>query len=574
MPHAKIAKNKEREEPRLLEGHSGILRAPLTPSTEFSSRAFLNIRVPMRDGTKLATHVYLPPVGGPFPVVLTRTPYDGLNAGAKLDWPERGYARVLQDVRGRFLSEGEWYPWFHEQADAEDTLDWIAAQSWCNGRVAMYGGSYPGWTQVTAALTGHQALKCITPCLIGAEAYHTCYSGGAFRLSWQTSWTIEPKIVSDQNVIQRHLPLREIDLYSRGTEVPFWRDALNHPARNDFWNKCSWTSHLKRLNAPAFIRTGWFDLFVNDVFDLFNGLRNHGAPELNREASRILVGPWPHNINQRIVGEEDFGEFAVLADLADEEIAYIERFIGPGGDTSNEVAPVRLFIMGANEWRDECEWPIARAVSTEWFLGSKSPANSSAGCGTLGSHSAGRADTYSYDPADPVPTLGGAWEFTNVGPRDQSTIEKRPDVLVYTSDELAEDLEVIGVPVLRLFASSSAPDTDFTAKLVDLRSDGRAMSVTDGIIRARYRNGTGEPEFLDASQIYEFTIKCNPTAYLFKKGHRVRLEVSSSNFPAFSRNLNMRDDIADGVEMCIAHQTVRHSADYPSRLILPVIPKV
>jgi putative CocE/NonD family hydrolase len=524
----------------------------------------------MRDGVELATHIYLPEGDGPFPVFLMRTPYDAMSKGRDaLEWPGRGYALVTQDVRGRFISDGEFYPWFNEKNDGEDTLEWISNQPWCDGNVAMYGGSYPGATQVAAAVSGHPALKCFTPALIGSAYYHVSYWGGAFRLYWQTSWALAPKEGVDRAEVNKHLPLIDSDVFSSDKEVPYWRGALNHPHLDDFWKPTTHTELFKDVKAPAFIRTGWFDLFVCDVFDMFNGIRNQAASEEARQFTRIIVGPWPHNINQRVVGEEDFGEVALINDLYEQEIAYIGQCVK--GQYETGVAPIRIFVMGTNQWRDEYEWPLARTNWTELFLSSGGNANTSAGDGTLGSAASGAPDSFDYDPADPVPTNGGAWEFVNIGPRDQSELELRKDVLVYTSDELEDDLEVTGPVEVKLFASSSARDTDFTAKLVDVRPDGKAMSVTDGIIRARYRHQNGTEELLEAGQVYEFTIRCNPTAMVFKKGHKLRLEISSSNFPVFSRNLNTGNDIPTDTEMEVAHQTIYHSAEYPSRIILPVI---
>jgi len=539
---------------------------------KYAAIAYLDVRVVMRDGVQLATHIYLPDTEKTFPVLFIRTPYNALEKGAKLDWVERGYAVVQQDVRGRYLSEGEWYPWFNEKADGEDALTWISAQPWCDGNVAMYGGSYVAATQLALAMTGHPALKCFTPCLKGSEFYSSSYSGGAFRLAWQTCWTLEPQTVSDQDLIRNHLPLLETDVFCREKPVPYWRDALTHPEYDDFWRPCSMAEHIDQVIAPAFIRTGWYDHFVGDVFDLFNGLRNHSGSDNAREYTRILVGPWPHNINQRIVGEEDFGEVAVVSDLYEKEVEFIMQFTSAGPRPPESVPPIRIFIMGANIWRDEFEWPLARIIWTEMFLDSGGNANTSDGDGVLRSTVAsGSPDFYDYDPSNPVPTLGGAWEFTNIGPRDQTSVEMRSDVLVYTSGALTEDLEVTGHVEIRLFASSSAKDTDFTAKLVDIRDDGRPMSVTDGIIRVRYRNPINGADLLAPGTVYEFTIRCNPTAYVFKRNHRLRLEISSSNFPAFSRNLNTGNDIATDSEMVIAHQTIWHSPECPSRVILPVI---
>ncbi|CAN5391300.1 CocE/NonD family hydrolase [soil metagenome] len=535
-----------------------------------SAHAYLNVRVPLRDGVELATHIYLPASDGPFPVMFVRTPYDAGGIGGALEWTGRGFAYIKQDVRGCYLSDGEYYPCLQERADGEDAIQWICEQPWCNGRIAMYGGSYVSMTQIAAALSGHPALRCFTPCLSTSELYHSSYWGGAFRLAWQSRWTLKPKPEVDREALNWVLPLQEADLRATGTPNRYWRDVLAHPQFDEFWKPTSTSQHLASIRAPAFIRTGWFDLHLCDIFDLFVGLREDGATESVRHSTCMLVGPWPHDINRRVVGEEDFGEGAVLKDLYDDEIAFIRNFTQEASPAPITSAPLRLFIMGKNQWRDEEEWPLARTVFTDFFFASQGHANTAEGDGTLVSRPFGSPDTFTYDPANPVPSVGGSWDFDNVGPRDQSAIESRPDVLVYTSEPLAEDMEVTGPVVVKLFASSSAVDTDFTAKLVDLREDGTPMSVTDGIIRACC--GGLYTAFLVPGQAYEFTIECNPTAYLFRQGHRLRVEISSSNFPNFSRNLNLGGELATETEMAVAQQTIFHSAECPSRIILPVIP--
>lgn len=537
-----------------------------------SVKALLNLRLLMRDGVELATHVYMPNSKGPFPVMFVRTPYEAIGKGAEvLKWPERDYAYVVQDVRGRFLSDGDFYPWFNEIDDAEDTLNWLCEQPWCNGSVTMYGGSYPGATQNGAAMTGHPALKCFTPALIGSEFYHTAYFGGAFRLSWQVSWTLKLYEDTDKDELINKLPLLDLDIIG-GEEVPYWRDELAHPTWDEFWHKSSMAKHFSKIKAPAFIRTGWHDFFICDAFDLYNGLRKKGGTEQVRDYTRMLIGPWPHDINQSKVGEVDFGLESVVSDLEEQEFAFIDYFTDGREGYDFNVAPIRLFVMGANKWRDEHEWPLARTVYTDMFLSSGGKANSANGDGGLGEASSGIEDHFEYDPVTPVPTLGGAWDFTNIGSFDQVENESRSDVLIYTSDKLTTDTEVTGSVEIKLFASSSARDTDFTAKLIDLTDDNKAMSVTDGIIRARYRRLDGSEKLLIPGEVYEFSIQCNPTSYLFKKGDRIRLEISSSNFPAFSRNLNTGGDIATETEIVIAEQKIYHSAEYPSKIILPIIP--
>lgn len=519
----------------------------------------------------MGTHVYLPATEGPFPVIFARTPYDARVNVDPLEWTDRGYAYVRQDVRGRFLSEGEFIPWMNERTDGEDSLRWIVEQPWCNGSIGMHGGSYVSFTQIAAALSGHPALKCITPFIIGAESYHSAYWGGAFRLCWKTSWTLRPTGGMEQIDIQKSLPLRDMDIVAQDKKSDYWRNELQHPHQDEFWKPFALATHISKVQTPALFHTGWFDLFICDAFDFFNGLRSQGGNEMVRGHSRIIVGPWAHALNQRVVGEEDFGEAAILSNYTQETVDFIGHFTTGKAGYDLKAPPIRIFVMGINQWRDEYEWPLARTVYTDVFLASDGPANTAEGSGRLALQPSGPADQYDYDPANPVPTIGGAWDFKNVGFQNQQEIEQRADVLVYTSDELPEALEVTGPVVVKLWASSSAVDTDFTAKLVDLRADGRPMSVTDGIIRALYRKQDGTSSLLTPGEVYEFTIDCNPTAYVFKKGHRLRVEISSSNFPAFARNLNTGHPVDSGSEMQVARQTIFHSAEYPSRIILPII---
>jgi len=528
----------------------------------------------MRDGITLSTNVFLPAGEGPFPVLLIRTPYNAAAMSRPEAWTERGYAFVAQDVRGRFRSEGEDRPWFREKEDGEDTLEWLSRQSWCNGRVAMYGGSYPGATQTAAARSGHAALRCFTPALTGAECYHWCYWGGALRYGRIARWILRAPQELDQEKINGNRRLSENDVIARGKQLPLWREILNHPVNDGFWKKDSFAEDRKKVQAPAFIRTGWFDLFVADVFDLYNGIRREAASQRAREGTRIIVGPWPHDINQTRTGDVDFGDAGKIPDLFEQELLYIDRFTRDDSEASIPAAPIRIFVMGANEWRDEYEWPLARTRWTKLYLASGGKANTANGDGKLAETASGEADGFDYDPADPVPTLGGAWDFTNCGLMDQRDLERRDDVLVYTSDVLASAMEVTGPVSAELYIASSAPDTDFTVKLVDVAPDGTALGVTDGIVRTRYRNGVPAGELLQPGAICQLTIHCPPTSYLFRKGHRIRVQVSSSNFPVFARNPNTGEPYGQEVsEGRIAHQKVHHTPRYPSSITLPMIPQ-
>lgn len=505
-----------------------------------------DIRVKMRDGTELSTNVYGPVDEGPRPVMLRRTPYNAIvEEPATSEWPKLGYIYVSQDIRGCFRSAGSRNSDATTATDGEDTLNWLAEQPWCDGNVTMYGGSALGMSQLEAAHSGHPILKSITPALIGQKRYHWRYVGGAYRL-WMKA-------------VER--PLIKPEALEADT-----RSEFRHPHYDEYWKTGCISQRFNHVVAPAFLRSGWFDLFIFDTFELYNGFRKESGSEVARKNSRILIGPWPHNINQRVVGEVDFGEASVVSDLMEQEISFMDYFTRGVGDYDPTVAPIRIFVIGPNVWRDEYEWPLARTKWTELFLSDGQ---------TLADTPSGEPDSYRYDPNNPVPTVGGAWGFfdSKVGPHDQREIEKRPDVLCYTGVPLESEMEITGPIEVKLFASSSARDTDFTAKLVDVAEDGTAISITDGIIRARYRNQDGSEAFLTPGEVVEYTIRCCPISWVLKQGHRIRVQISSSNYPAFSVNPNTGNEIATDTESVVAEQHVFHSQMYPSRITLPVIPK-
>ncbi len=532
--------------------------------------AQLNVRVKMRDGVELSTFVYIPEGKGPWPVMLCRTPYGAMCKGDGVyEWPDREYVYVGQDCRGRGLSEGDFSAWIQEVNDGEDMMKWLHSQVWCNGHVCMYGGSYPGGTQNGLALSGDNYLSCITPCLCGPECYHTMYNGGALRLRWQLGWLVG-------QCSERHLPLNAMDMAATGKVNKFWREALTHPTEDEFWQPSSMLLNLNRIKAPMFMRSGWFDLFIFGMLEQFAGVRKHAGSDAARKYSRLIVGPWPHDINRTNIGDVVYPDHAKILDLYEQEKAYMDYFTAERGDYNPEVAPLKIFVMGVNQWRDEYEWPLARTRWTKCFISSNGKANSCNGDGRLSFQSdpgASDCDKFKYDPMNPVPTCGGAWDFSErAGQHYQDEIEKRQDVLVYTGDVLKENLEITGKVEAHIFASSSAPDTDFTVKLVDCDENGRPLSITDGIIRARYRNNKPEGELLEPGKVYEFIIVCNPTSYTLLAGHRLRIEISSSNFPAFARNLNTAELPDSGVNMAVAEQQIMHCSEYQSYINLPIIP--
>jgi putative CocE/NonD family hydrolase len=546
------------------------------------ARILHNVKVTMRDGARLATTVCLPTGSGPFSVVLVRTAYNRI-PGAGDEFTERGIAFVTQDVRGRYDSEGEFYPFINEERDGADTLDWIAAQPWCNGRVAMYGDSYLAATSFYAALSGHPNLVTINPRFMAGDCWKRAYyADGAFSLGLTWSWLcfecgarvshagLMPKF--DVPAILRSLPIVEMDEASGAGAVQSYRDYATGCRYGPQWEATNVRARFDEVRVPTLLVGGWYDYYAGETFANLAALRERGAAQV-RDSHRVLIGPWTHGITANPPrGDVDFGPPAFAEN--DCTARWLECMLAGRPAEEFQQAPIRLFVMGANVWRAEYEWPLARTQWVSYYL-------RSGGCLAPEPPGDEVPDQYDYDPDDPVPTLGGnhsigpynpgLYEMAKPGPYDQGPVEARDDVLVYTSAALDRDLEVTGPVSVTLFASSSAPDTDFVTRLVDVYPDGRAMNITEGVIRARFRDGVwGEPRLMEPGRDYEFTIDLQATSNLFRAGHRIRLQITSSCFPLWDRNLNTGNDPATDTEMRVAHQTVRHDRLRPSRVVLPI----
>ena len=549
-----------------------------------------NVMVPMRDGARLSADVYFPREGGgPYPVVLTRTPYDNM-ADHLVDngyfYAQHGYVHVIQDVRGRNDSEGEFYPWVNEFNDGHDTIEWIGAQEWCDGNVGMTGASYVGNVQWQAAVGGSPYLKTIIPRVIGNNLYESPhYQGGAFQLGWTATWTYRMAGRIAQRIDQynwehvfSHLPLRELDK-AGGKDLQYVRDWVSHPDYDDYWRALAVEERYQDVTVPVFQIGGWYDFFTAGTLLNFAGMMEKGGSEPARSSQKAIMGPWVHQAGALThAGEVDFGKDSMI-DLRDIELRWFDRWLKGERNGIDEEPPLRIFVMGTNRWRDEQEWPLARTVYVPYYLDSHGSANSLSGDGSLGPHGpgSGAPDHYTYDPAFPTPTRGGCNccnpEIVAWGAYDQRPVEARRDGLVYTSDPLNEDLEVTGPVVVKLYASTDCPDTDFTAKLVDVHPDGYAVNLCDGIIRGRYRQSTSQQELLEPGKVYEFTIDLWPTSNVFLRGHRVRVDVASANFPRFDRNPNTGRPFGQDTDLRAAHQTVYHDDAHPSHILLPVIPR-
>jgi len=572
-----------------------------------------NLVVPLRDGVGLATDVYRPDGPGRFPVLINRLPYNKeLNSLANFSFDvargvQAGYAVVVQDTRGRFGSEGTFDPFSHEAEDGADTIAWAAAQPWSTGAIGMVGGSYFGATQWTAATTSPPALRAIAPFVTTDQYYESwAYQGGAFELGFNLHWTLlflalgevlrrldagraSPEelgrlvsaIDANDELFWRR-PL--VGLAELGDLAPYYDEWLAHPSYDDFWRRTAPRESWRAITVPALNMGGWWDLFLKGTLANYSGMRRHGGSEAARVHQRLVIGPWAHGAATGWFPERSYGFTSGIdgVDLTGLQLRWFDWLLKGLDNGCAHDKPVRIFVMGENAWREADDWPLPETVFVDYFLHSSGRANTAAGDGALSTEApmgAEPEDVYCYDPRNPVPTTGGATFLpglfigANAGPRDQRKVETRHDVLCYTTEPLTAPLDVIGPLRLVLWVSSSARDTDFTGKLVDVWPDGRAENLADGILRARYRVSPSEPALLQPGTPYELEIDLVASAYRFPAGHRIRLEVSSSNFPRFDRNTNTGGTIAteDDDDVVPAVNRVHHDAARPSRLVLPII---
>ncbi|MCW2492395.1 MAG: peptidase [Frankiales bacterium] len=563
-----------------------------------------DVLIPMRDGVAMQADIWRPADDARHPVLLQRTPYNRadsfaviVNAGIEpLRAVADGFVVAISDTRGRFGSQGRFDPFRTEAADGFDTVQWLAEQPYSNGRIGMYGASYYGATQLLAATTRPPALKALAP-QVTASDYHDnwIYRGGALQLGFALYWALglaaaelvrrqragesldaEAKelqqLLADPPQAFRTRPLTEVAVLR--TLLPAWLDWLEHPGRDEFWREVSVAEHHPALELPALHIGGWFDLFLPGTLANFAGMSVIGAQQ------RLIIGPWAHAVYYDALGEVDYGGSAAMAalDLTRVQLDWFATHLSETSARQPEPA-VSIFVMGDNVWRNEDAFPPARARTEQWYLHP-----GAAGAGRLNSETPGAEEGFSgfdYDPDDPVPTVGGAtllpgfYVGFNAGQRDQRAVEQRADVLSFTSAVLDAPLELCGPVSMILHAATDAADTDWTAKLVDVHPDGRALNVCDGIIRARYRAGGEQPEFVPPGTVTEFSIELGATSLVLAPGHALRVEISSSNFPRFDAHPNIAEPInsvsADAV--VTAHQQIWHSAEHPSCLQLTTVPR-
>jgi uncharacterized protein len=549
----------------------------------------------MRDGVVLRADIYRPKTDGKFPVLLERTPYDkrgGVDFGYRA--AALGYVVIIQDVRGRYTSEGEWYPFKHESDDGYDTVEWAAALPYSTGKVGMFGGSYVGATQMLTAIAAPPHLAGIYP-VVTASNYHEnwTYQGGAFEQWFNESWTsglaqdtLNRRVAKETNARRwildlplTHYPLLDVGGDASPHEVaPYFLDWLNHPDYDDYWKQWSIEEHFSKIQVPAYHVGAWYDIFLGGTLRNYLGIKAHGATEAARDGQRLLVMIGGHSGGGRKIGEVDFGPQANL-DLDGLMLRWYDHILKGMDNGIEKEKPVKIFVLGENVWREENQWPPAGAEEARYYLHSGGKANGLEGDGTLSTAipQFETADRFVYDPENPAPTTGGPLccdsQHLAPGPRDQRPVEARSDVLVFSTPAFKSDFEVTGTVSVELYASSSAVDTDFTGKLVDVWPNGFAQNLTEGILRARFRNSREKPEFLNPGEVYKLSLDLWSTSNVFKAGHRLRLEISSSNFPRFDRNLNTGEDAGHSTHFVKATNAIFHDHEHPSVLVLSVVPR-
>ena len=589
-------KEKQKSGDRTLNSHTLpgfvlVLAILLAPFSESAAQSFANYdgefpdsakmiyhqRVEMRDGIALATDIYLPAAEGEFPTLLVRDIYTNGSPANRQRYAKfattNGYAFVFQSARGRYDSDGQWYPYFQEINDGDDTLTWIAKQSWSDGKVGMFGTSYLASVQWLAALNRNPALVAIAPAMSPGNYYRdVAYPGGAFSLLSRARWGVG--LVGGRTTAGfpvdwingiGHLPL--IDLAENvGFSVRHFQDWLEHPNYDAYWEPLNLEARASEMIVPALNFGGWFDVFQRSTMGSYKTMTEEAASEAARNGQRLIMGPWVHGWNvSPQVGDLDFGEDAVIG-VEDLLLEWFDYWMKDGADPKG--ARIKLFIMGENVWREENEWPLARTQYQKYYLHENHSFSDQMPFGRSGSLK------YTYDPADPVPTLGGnIMESSLRGPYDQGPLDERKDVLRFVTEPFERETEITGPITAELYAETDSTDTDFMAKLIVVKPDGMAFNLVDGVIRARYREGFEEEKLIEPGEVYKYSIDMWATSYMLAPGDRLRVDVTSSNYPRLARNLNTGAPFAMTSKMKVAKQVLHMSERYPSQIVLPMIPR-
>lgn len=538
--------------------------------------------IPMRDGVKLATEVWLPAdlsEGSKIPAIFVRTPYGRfMLCQHELRFVQRGYALVVQDTRGREDSEGHWVPMVNEINDGDDTLNWIAAQPWSDGRVGMIGGSYGGFVQWAAAASGNPHLKAIISLVTAGSPFNDIPRKGGTVLSGTLGWSFmmaekrtnrNALVRDDWDKVLDIRPIKDIPQKVLGKDIYFWNQWMKHTDYDEFWRKSDWSLYGDKIDVPALIISGWYD---------DDGMGTTEAWEMNekykRDNQRLILGPWIHNANTtRDIHNVPFGNNAIRYDIDLLYLRWFDRFLKGIDNGVEKESRVEYYMVGENQWKVSEKWPPEEIKYTSVYIYSQGNAKSSSGDGYIKSDITDEqsTDTYIFDPKNPAPYLIDLSENECSVPENYKDVEKRQDVLVYTSSPLKQDVAIAGDVYAVLYASSSARDTDWVVRLTDVDENGNSIRLSDGLVRARYRNSYEKPELLEPGKVEKYEIKMTKIANVFKKGHRIRVQITSGAKNLAFANHNTGKDFANDTDVIIAAQTVYHDRKHPSHIKLPVL---
>jgi putative CocE/NonD family hydrolase len=567
------------------------------PRGQYQFTVERNVMVPMRDGVKLATDIYVPTDAGvAHAAIVMRTPYNKNPGGGAATFASHGYVVVVQDVRGKFASEGEFQVYGHDKTDWVDTFDWISKQSWSNQKIGSFGCSYLGEQQIIAMQQAHPLhLAAIAQAAggnLGRVGRHRSFwgsvEGGANSISinfgWMPVWGSvdkgnRPLPAMDIAATLRTLPL--IDLTDRiGSPSWDWRNFLQRSPDDPWWDAQGYLTADAKPTTAALHVSSWFDM-ANEMLEERAIFERNGANSRARENQYAIISPTTHCGSERASAETKVGDLEVgdaRLHYWETYLAWFDRWLNGNQHALDSLPKIQYYTIGRNAWRSSNVWPVKGMTSTTFYLSSAKAANTSSGSGQLTTKQpvSQPADTIVYDPANAVPSRGGSICCTGnrkdvPGSFDQSDIERRGDVLVYTMDVPETGLELTGPINAAIALSSDALDTDVTLKLLDVFPDGRSMNIVEGISRARYRNSYGKPEMMKPNTVYEIPVDLHATSWYLPPGHKLRLDVSSSNFPRFDRNLNTGGKNYDETTWKTARNVVHHDAGHLSRLILPVV---
>ena len=540
--------------------------------------------IAMRDGVRLATDVYLPQGDGTFSAVLTRLPYGKTEAWCNMPevaeyWTRKGYAAVVQDVRGKWGSEGVFEPNLnrHEVPDGYDTIEWISRQPWANGAVGMWGQSYYGFTSYAGAVSGHPALKCIAPGNISLDRFSCTFRHGCLHLNTMGTWAIAMADQTYQDLSRLdywHLPMADIGRHA-GAPSSYFDEILANPQPSQFWEERSLLAGYECIQIPVLHRGGWFDTYLGPTIADWRRMNERNQSAGNQH---LFIGPWDHRSTADVVHR--VGLLPVAEGTAearfDSSCTFFDRYLSDTNSDFGAQGQVRYYVLGKDVWRDADSWPPRETRLTPMYLRSMGRANTRSGDGRLSwdrppgeeSH-----DCFVYDPTDPVAdTLGiDCWSLAGeMG--DRRELEERQDVLAYTTEPLSDGLELTGPIAARIYFASDARDTDVTVALVDVAPDESANLIQDGILRTRYRDGVEAPALMELGKVYKLEIDVWSISYALAPGHRLRVEISSSCFNRYDRNLNTGEPLGMGTLPVNATQRVFHDAIRPSAVLLPVYP--